>query len=82
MLMIQSFDGDLLGTIAQRLLAAVSAIPAPGNIPLTISISTCVIQKDESLQAALRRADAAMYEAKQAGRNCHRAALDPESPEK
>ena len=50
--------------------AAVSALPAaPGQAALTLSIGVTVLSDGEGLQAALARADAALYIAKAAGRN-------------
>jgi diguanylate cyclase (GGDEF)-like protein len=39
------------------------------NVELTVSIGATMFQRGDTLEAALARADAAMYEAKQAGRN-------------
>lgn len=59
--------------------AAATALPAaPGQPPLTLSIGVTVLAADETLQAAMARADAALYAAKAAGRNrVHALAPEP-----
>lgn len=44
--------------------------------PVTVSVGIAVIEptSDESIEQAFRRADAALYQAKRAGRNCVRLA--------
>jgi diguanylate cyclase (GGDEF)-like protein/PAS domain S-box-containing protein len=55
--------------IARRLRAAVAASAAPGAKVVTISIGVAQRAPAESLEDWIRRADVALYEAKQAGRN-------------
>jgi diguanylate cyclase (GGDEF)-like protein/PAS domain S-box-containing protein len=61
--------------LAQRILETVSAIRlhtenGPAAVTLSIGISETIhAPQDESVEAVIRRADAAMYAAKQAGRN-------------
>lgn len=67
--------------IAERLRANVAAHPLPGMhgpIPLTISIGIAQCQPGEALESALHRADAAMYRAKEMGRNRIEASLASE----
>ncbi|GAP36523.1 hypothetical protein ISF6_2363 [Piscinibacter sakaiensis] len=54
--------------VAERLRATV-ATPAPGLPPVTLSIGTTQVDPAEDLDAALRRADAALYASKAAGRD-------------
>lgn len=59
-------------TIAERIRAAVAAHPVAtesGPIGITVSIGLAAAEPGESLQAAMRRADAALYAAKNGGRN-------------
>jgi len=68
--------GDKLQEAVRAAAAAVP--PAPGQPPLTLSIGVTVTGDDEAFKAAMARADAALYNAKSAGRNrVH--ALTPES---
>lgn len=63
-------DGALL--VAERLRALVASQPvehSPQPIALTVSVGVAVYARGDSAQAVLQRADAAMYRAKQAGRN-------------
>lgn len=43
------------------------------DIPATVSVGVAVLRPDEDIQGLIARADAALYQAKQAGRNCVRA---------
>lgn len=68
---------------AERLRESLARTPVPTDeahapIPVTVSIGVAALRaQDETLDALLVRADAAMYEAKRAGRNCVRVAQDP-----
>ncbi|MCW1843463.1 diguanylate cyclase [Prosthecomicrobium hirschii] len=58
--------------IADGLRRAVGDTPVQtslSTIPVTISVGTAILQPDETVDTALRRADAALYMAKRAGRN-------------
>ncbi|TGD95627.1 GGDEF domain-containing protein [Methylobacterium nonmethylotrophicum] len=63
--------------IAERIRAAVAGSPVgteAGPIGITVSIGLAAAEPEESLEAAMRRADAALYAAKRGGRNrVHRA---------
>jgi two-component system cell cycle response regulator len=64
-------DLDAAHRIAERLRSRIAGTRAEG-VTVTVSIGAAVIQPDteeQELGAALRRADAALYEAKRAGRN-------------
>jgi diguanylate cyclase (GGDEF)-like protein len=59
-------------TIAERLRSAVAAAPfetLSGPVPVTVSIGVAEFGEGDSLIRLLERADAAMYAAKQAGRD-------------
>ncbi|MEO7496595.1 MAG: GGDEF domain-containing protein [Massilia sp.] len=65
---------DLKGAllVAERLRAAVEQAPLPTSgyaYNMTVSIGLVVIDKDEHINAAMARADHALYAAKSAGRN-------------
>ncbi len=62
-------DGALVA--AERVRAAVQRQPWPGlNHPLTVSVGVAVAERgDEAPESVLRRADAALYQAKRLGRN-------------
>ena len=65
-------DGAGARTVAERLRAAVAARPATthqGSVALTVSIGLTLCVRGDSSDAALRRADQAMYQAKEHGRN-------------
>lgn len=64
-------DLDGAVAIAERLRAAVAARPLSlgEDIPLTVSIGVTICQPHEPPDAALQRADQAMYHAKEQGRN-------------
>ncbi|SFU87543.1 diguanylate cyclase (GGDEF) domain-containing protein [Methylobacterium sp. 174MFSha1.1] len=71
-------DGAL---IAERIRAAVAANPVAtegGPIGITVSIGLAASGPEESLEAAMRRADAALYGAKHGGRNRVEQAPSPE----
>ena len=55
--------------IAQRLREAVATSAAPGGRDVTVSIGVAQRQAKDTVDSWIRRADVALYEAKQAGRN-------------
>ncbi len=79
LILIQGADVQLLMQLSERLLARVSGLqlelPAgAAPLQLTLSAGTRLAQIGDDLQETLRRADAALYRAKEAGRNCYRSA--------
>ncbi|MBU4609103.1 GGDEF domain-containing protein [Achromobacter sp. GG226] len=61
--------------VAERLRQAVADTAMPGGVPITISLGVAHWPASaETPAAAVHAADAAMYQAKHAGRNCMRAA--------
>jgi len=73
--------------LAERLRAALAArrIRVPATPPAELAITMCVgvaafTPADQSLDAVLRRADAALYQAKEGGRNLVRPSLAPSPP--
>lgn len=68
-------------TVAERLCAMVAAQPMPtdrGAISITVSIGVTLSMPGETPEAALQRADEAMYLAKKRGRNRVEALLAPQ----
>src|SRR5690606_8988014 len=58
--------------VAERLRALVEARPLEGprrSVPMTVSIGIATATAGDTAQAVLQRADAAMYAAKERGRN-------------
>jgi diguanylate cyclase (GGDEF)-like protein/PAS domain S-box-containing protein len=75
--LLPNADIDAACGIAEEIRAAIAALEIPGAPALRVSASIGVspVSPDEdSLDPALARADAALYAAKGAGRNCVRAA--------
>jgi two-component system cell cycle response regulator len=60
-------DTEAAARTAERLRAAVADADAP--VPLTASVGWAVLEDGEAPDALVRRADAALFEAKDAGRN-------------
>ena len=66
--------------IAEALRRAVAQRPVRlehGPLPISVSIGLAAFGPSESMSATLRRADAALYAAKHAGRDCVRCAAEP-----
>ena len=65
-------DEQALANVAERIRAGVEAAPAPADgAPVTVSIGAALYPKDAREREALfQAADARLYEAKKAGRNC------------
>jgi diguanylate cyclase (GGDEF)-like protein len=74
-IMLPMTDAQQVYPVAERIRAGVAALRVPtpkGDASVTISIGiaeTILKPQDESVDKAMRRADEAMYVAKQAGRN-------------
>jgi diguanylate cyclase (GGDEF)-like protein len=66
-------DEDGLRDVCVRMLGTVNANPIPcedgSDVAVTISIGACRVAPDDTLDAAVARADAALYAAKRGGRN-------------
>jgi two-component system cell cycle response regulator len=65
--------GDGMPVVFERIRAVVAATPiatSVGEIQVTISIGAAALRSDETDVALLAAADAALYRAKTAGRNC------------
>jgi diguanylate cyclase (GGDEF)-like protein/putative nucleotidyltransferase with HDIG domain len=68
---------DPAGAAAEAILAEVAAALGGGDLAVSVSVGTATAwTPGADLTAALKRADAALYEAKRAGRGQHRAAPD------
>lgn len=67
-------DAATAGLLAERLCAriALSPVRCPGGatVPITVSIGAATLRAGETAGDIFRRADAALYAAKRAGRNC------------
>jgi diguanylate cyclase (GGDEF)-like protein/PAS domain S-box-containing protein len=72
-------DADGARVVAERVRAALEAAPLQvedgPSLSLTISLGVAVLEPGEDPEALLRRADQALYAAKEAGRNTWRLAL-------
>ena len=72
-LLLNEADAESAKAVAERIRAGLASSPltVPNAEPFTISVSIGVVQhrEGESIEELVRRADAAMYEAKRAGRN-------------
>jgi len=71
-IVLKNTDIDMAGIIAERIREEIAVAPfhVQGlNISITISLGVAKLRKGEKGEAVLDRADAAMYEAKQTGRN-------------
>jgi diguanylate cyclase (GGDEF)-like protein len=73
-LLLPHADDALARGIAERLRQAIAAVAAPlpggGELHFTVSVGAATLEPgDADLAALLARADAAMYQAKRAGRN-------------
>ncbi len=71
-------DGDTALVVAEKIRSAIAHAPFPGPGQVTVSIGASVWQpSDSGAEAVVQRADAALYQAKAAGRN--RAVLSPQA---
>jgi diguanylate cyclase (GGDEF)-like protein len=72
--LLHETDLDGARRVAERLRAAVEALEVAGpsgSIRVTVSVGVAAIEpEDRSHEAAVRRADSALYVAKSSGRNC------------
>lgn len=60
---------DAAVDLAERLRNTISGMAFPGGVELTASFGVAEARSGESIEAVVGRADAALYEAKRAGRN-------------
>ena len=64
-------EGDAAREVAERLRAQVAALsPEPVPVRPTLSIGLSSLRADDDARTLFERADAALYSAKRAGRNC------------
>jgi diguanylate cyclase len=74
-LFIATADEAVVMSAAERLRCEVAAVDwsalTPGK-PVTVSVGVAVCRREDSAEQLLSRADTALYEAKQLGRNCVR----------
>jgi diguanylate cyclase (GGDEF)-like protein len=75
----QASDVDALGERVRLAIAAShGALDASGQpIPMTVSVGGYFADCGEDIETLLQRADQALYNAKDAGRNCYRAYVEP-----
>jgi diguanylate cyclase len=70
--------------VAERIRARFAAQPLPAgavSLPVSVSIGVCAVSGEASLERLMRSADAALYEAKRAGRDQVRTAAAYDVPE-
>ena len=81
LIIVQDCDADAALALAEKLRVGIEGgVPAAGGLPVagvasvrvTLSLGVAELQPEESVDSLVGRADAAMYAAKQAGRNCVR----------
>lgn len=75
LLLLTPDNADTLGTAAERIRSTIEREAALGGHPVTASVGATLARPGESVESVLQRADEALYEAKQAGRNQSRAIL-------
>ena len=73
-LMLPEIDQDLAASIAERLREALEkTVIRSGShrfkVTVSMGVTECGLQKDDTLDAMLSRADKALYRAKESGRN-------------
>jgi two-component system, cell cycle response regulator len=69
---LKNTDIEMAGIIGERIRAEIAVAPIHVkklNISITISLGVAMLRQGETMEALLERADAAMYQAKRAGRN-------------
>ena len=69
LLLCPGTGGEEARRIAERLRQGLERQPWPGDLDVTCSFGIAVLRAGEDWLKAIQRADAAMYQAKQAGRN-------------
>jgi len=76
LVMLQPADGKILETMAERIRASVAQYRDPMiKVTLSISLGGSLSSPGQELTRLLHDADQALYRAKEAGRNCYRAAV-------
>ncbi len=79
LLLLPDTDLSAAQTVAEELRARIAAAAIPGASPVTVSIGLAVLQPGQQMDAWMQDADAALYRAKQQGRNrveCSAAAVE------
>ncbi len=68
--LLPNTDFSTAEKVAERMRAAVEALPAENPaLKVTLSLGVSQVENLQDLEAAIHRADAAMYQAKQQGKN-------------
>lgn len=70
LVLVPGANVDVATRLAERLRSVVSAVPDDEVGRVTVSIGVAVLDEAEAPEALLARADAALYAAKQRGRDC------------
>lgn len=69
LLLLPDTDLHAAQTVAEDLRSRIAAAAMPGAAPVTVSIGMAVLQPGQQMDAWMHEADAALYRAKQQGRN-------------
>lgn len=69
LLLLPDTDLTAAQTVAEDLRSRIAAAAMPGAVPVTVSIGVAALQSGQQMDAWMHEADAALYRAKQQGRN-------------
>ncbi|MEK9969774.1 MAG: GGDEF domain-containing protein [Ferrovibrio sp.] len=69
LLLLPDTDLTAAQTVAEDLRSRIAAAAMPGAVPVTVSIGVAALQSRQQMDAWMHEADAALYRAKQQGRN-------------
>jgi diguanylate cyclase (GGDEF)-like protein len=72
-MLVANCDAEVLAAVARRIVAAVTETPIRlgdgEDVRMTISVGACLMPPDETFDEVVAKTDAALYAAKDAGRD-------------